>query len=198
MKLVLSAVIAYLLGSFCASIPLSRYALGDDVRRHGSGNAGATNMARVYGMKAGLITLFADALKTVAAMLAGKYLAGIDGMALAGAFCIIGHCFPLYFGFRGGKGVSVGAALGAMDGLAVLAVLLLVFFAVAFGGKKVSLASICAAVSLPIAAYYLDVPRQLLIMNIFAAVLVIIMHRQNILRLLRGEEADFKAKNFMR
>lgn len=195
MKIVLSALIAYLLGSFCASIPLSRRFFGDDVRGHGSGNAGATNMARVYGMKAGLITLGADALKTVAAMLIGKYLAGLDGMAIAGAFCLIGHCFPVYFGFRGGKGVSVGAALGAMDGLAVLAILLAVFFAVAFGGKKVSLASISAAASLPLAAYFLNVPRQLLIMNIFAALLVIIMHHQNIRRLLRGEEGDFKAKN---
>lgn len=195
MKLFVCAVCAYLIGSFCASIPLSRKVFGDDVRRHGSGNAGATNMARVYGMKAGLATLALDMLKTIAAMLIGKYLAGTAGMAIAGAFCIIGHCFPLYFGFRGGKGVSVGAALGLMDGLAVFGAIMAVFFAVALIGKKVSLGSICAAISLPIAAYIFNVPDRLLIMNVFAALLVVFMHRENIRRLLSGEESNFRAKN---
>ena len=195
MKLFVCAVCAYLIGSFCASIPLSRKVFGDDVRRHGSGNAGATNMARVYGMKAGLATLALDMLKTIAAMLIGKCLGGTAGMAIAGAFCIIGHCFPLYFGFRGGKGVSVGAALGLMDGLAVFGAIMAVFFAVALIGKKVSLGSICAAISLPIAAYIFNVPSQLLIMNVFAALLVVFMHRENIRRLLSGEESNFRAKN---
>ena len=120
MKIILIALIAYLLGSFCASIPLSRRCCGGDVRLYGSGNAGATNMARVYGLKAGLATLLLDMLKTVAAMLLGEYFMGGAGKAVAGAFCIIGHCFPLYFEFRGGKGVSVGAALGLMTGLPVM------------------------------------------------------------------------------
>ena len=107
MELVLSAVIAYLLGSVCASIPLSKRCMGEDIRQKGSGNAGATNAARVFGLKAGLVTLALDMAKTVAAMLIGKVLAGVTGEALSGAMCIIGHCFPLYFGFRGGKGVSV-------------------------------------------------------------------------------------------
>lgn len=195
MRLVAAAVIAYLLGSFCASIPLSKRMFGDDVRRHGSGNAGATNMARVYGMKAGFITLGADVLKTAAAMLIGKYLAGIDGEAVAGLFCILGHCFPVYFGFRGGKGVSVGAALGLMDGFFVFVSIFAVFALVAFAGKKVSLASICAALSLPIAAYVFNVPTQLFAMNVFASLLVVVMHRQNIARLIRGEEGNFKPKN---
>ena len=102
MKLVLCAIIAYLLGSVCASIPLSKRCMGEDIRRKGSGNAGATNAARVFGLKAGLVTLALDMAKTVAAMLIGKALAGVTGEAISGAFCIIGHCFPLYFGFRGG------------------------------------------------------------------------------------------------
>lgn len=124
MELVLSAVIAYLLGSVCASIPLSKRCMGEDIRQKGSGNAGATNAARVFGLKAGLVTLALDMAKTVAAMLIGKVLAGVTGEALSGAMCIIGHCFPLYFGFRGGKGVSVGAGLGLMTGLPVFGVII--------------------------------------------------------------------------
>ena len=157
MELVLSAVIAYLLGSVCASIPLSKRCMGEDIRQKGSGNAGATNAARVFGLKAGLVTLALDMAKTVAAMLIGKVLAGVTGEALSGAMCIIGHCFPLYFGFRGGKGVSVGAGLGLMTGLPV------------FGADPAFVA-----------------------MNAFSALLVIVMHRENIKRLINGTEADFK------
>lgn len=116
MKLVLCTIIAYLLGSVCASIPLSKRCMGEDIRQKGSGNAGATNAARVFGLKAGLVTLALDMAKTVAAMLIGKVLAGVTGEALSGAMCIIGHCFPLYFGFRGGKGVSGRGGARAHDG----------------------------------------------------------------------------------
>ena len=141
MKLVLCAIIAYLLGSVCASIPLSKRCMGEDIRRKGSGNAGATNAARVFGLKAGLVTLALDMAKTVAAMLIGKALAGVTGEAISGAFCIIGHCFPLYFGFRGGKGVSVGAGLGLMTGLYVFGVIIAVFALTAGLSRKVSLGS---------------------------------------------------------
>ena len=172
MELVLSAVIAYLLGSVCASIPLSKRCMGEDIRQKGSGNAGATNAARVYGLKAGLVTLALDMAKTVAAMLIGKVLAGVTGEALSGAMCIIGHCFPLYFGFRGGKGVSVGAGLGLMTGVPVFGVIIAVFALTAGLSRKVSPAFVA--------------------MNVFSALLVIVMHRENIKRLINGTEADFK------
>ena len=121
MTYIIIVLIAYLLGSFCASIPLSKRVYGGDVREKGSGNAGATNMARVYGMKAGIATFMLDAVKTAAAMLIGVAIGGEAGKALAGAACIVGHCWPVYFSFRGGKGVSVGAALGLMTGLPVFA-----------------------------------------------------------------------------
>lgn len=194
MKYVIIALIAYLLGSFCASIPLSKRVYGGDVREKGSGNAGATNMARVYGMKAGLATFAADAVKTVAAMLIGSKLGGVSGAALAGAACIIGHCFPVYFSFRGGKGVSVGAALGLMTGPWVFAIIMAVFFAVSLSTRKVSLGSMCAAVSLPIAALLTSAPAPMLYMCVFSASLVVFMHRGNIGRLLSGTEGDFHAK----
>ena len=194
MKYVIIALIAYLLGSFCASIPLSKRVYGGDVREKGSGNAGATNMARVYGIKAGLATFAADAVKTVAAMLIGSKLGGVSGEALAGAACIIGHCFPVYFSLRGGKGVSVGAALGLMTGPWVFAIIMAVFFAVSLSTRKVSLGSMCAAVSLPIAALLTKAPAPMLYMCVFSAALVVFMHRGNIGRLLSGTEGDFHAK----
>ena len=194
MKIILIALIAYLLGSFCASIPLSRHCCGGDVRLYGSGNAGATNMARVYGLKAGLATLLLDMLKTVAAMLLGEYFMGGAGKAVAGAFCIIGHCFPLYFGFRGGKGVSVGAALGLMTGLPVLGIIMAVFFATAAISRKVSLGSVTAAVSLPLASWLTSAGEEIIMMNVFSAALVVFMHRGNISRLIKGTEPDFHPK----
>lgn len=194
MKYIIIALIAYLLGSFCASIPLSKRVYGGDVREKGSGNAGATNMARVYGIKAGLATFAADAVKTVAAMLIGSKLGGVSGEALAGAACIIGHCFPVYFSLRGGKGVSVGAALGLMTGPWVFAIIMAVFFAVSLSTRKVSLGSMCAAVSLPIAALLTKAPAPMLYMCVFSAALVVFMHRGNIGRLLSGTEGDFHAK----
>ena len=194
MKIIPIALIAYLLGSFCASIPLSRRCCGGDVRLYGSGNAGATNMARVYGLKAGLATLLLDMLKTVAAMLLGEYFMGGAGKAVAGAFCIIGHCFPLYFGFRGGKGVSVGAALGLMTGLPVLGIIMAVFFATAAISRKVSLGSVTAAVSLPLASWLTLAGEEIIMMNVFSAALVVFMHRGNISRLIKGTEPDFHPK----
>ncbi len=194
MKYLIIVLIAYLLGSFCASIPLSKRVYGADVREKGSGNAGATNMARVYGMGAGLVTFAMDAVKTVAAMLIGSYFGGVIGEAFAGAACIFGHCFPVYFAFRGGKGVSVGAALGLMTGFWAFAIIMAVFFAVSLSTRKVSLGSMCAAVSLPCAAVLTNAEKPMLFMCIFAAMLVVFMHRANIKRLINGTESDFHAK----
>ena len=192
MKYILAAVIAYLLGSVCSSIPLSKRCKGVDIRTKGSGNAGATNVARVFGLRMGFITLGLDMAKTVAAMLIGQQLCGVMGEAISGAFCIIGHCFPLYFGFKGGKGVSVGAALGLMTGIPVFAAIIGVFLATAFVSRKVSLGSILAAVSLPIFSILFGAETPIVIVNVFSAVLVIVMHRENIRRLINGTEGDFK------
>lgn len=194
MKYALIALIAYLFGSFCASIPLSKKFCGSDVRTHGSGNAGATNVARVFGMKAGLITLLCDMAKTLISAAIGNALCGVYGMALAGTMCIIGHCFPIYFGFKGGKGVSVGAALGLICGWKVFLFIMAVFFLVAVLSRKVSLGSMCAALALPISALLFDCHNALIFMCVFSALLVVFMHRGNIKRLINGTEPDFSPK----
>ena len=190
-----AAVIAagYLLGSLSASIFLSRTAWGGDVRGKGSCNAGATNMARVYGLGAGFLTLGCDMLKTIAATWLGSLLLGDVGLALGGICAMIGHCFPVFHGFKGGKGISVGAALGLMIDWRVFVGIIIVFLIAAFLSKKASFGSLCAAVAIVALALIFAVPLPKLLLAIYAAVLAVFQHRANIKRLSEGTEPDFKA-----
>ena len=113
-KYIASACIGYLSGSINTGVLASKYLYKDDVREHGSGNAGATNMARTFGLDAGAVTLIGDMAKTVFSMSTGWILEKKWGMAIAGAACLVGHCYPIFFKFKGGKGVAVGAALSLM------------------------------------------------------------------------------------
>ena len=190
----LSCVLGYLLGSISISILISRHVFHQDVRQSGSGNAGATNMARVFGLRMGAVTLAGDMLKAAMAMLLGFALLGERGMCVAGALCLVGHCYPVLHEFRGGKGVSVGTAVFLAADWRVLAVAVVFFALAAFLSRKVSLGSITAAVALPIAALAFRVSGAMLAMCIFSAVLVIFMHRSNIARLINGTEPDFHPK----
>ena len=185
--------VGYLLGSISSSILLSRGIHGSDVREKGSGNAGATNMARVYGLGAGFLTLGCDVLKALLACGFGWWLLGDLGLALGGMACITGHCFPVFHHFKGGKGISVGAALGLAIDWRVFVFIIAVFLIVAFLTKKVSLGSICAALGITVAALLFHVSTPRLILAIFAMCLAIFQHRENIKRLLKGTEPDFKA-----
>lgn len=189
-------VIGYLFGSFSVSVLISKFVLRDDVREHGSGNAGATNVARVFGMKAGLLTLAGDMLKTAAAGLLGLWLAGRTGLVVGCAGCLIGHCWPVFFRFRGGKGVAVAGAIALLLDWRLFLILAAVFFLVFALSKRVSLCSISAAVCYPIA--YALLHRGMspaLWLCLLVCVLVIFMHRDNIRRLLRGEEPKFVPKS---
>lgn len=104
MKLLLCAIAGYLLGSISVSILVTKYIFHADLRQQGSGNAGATNAARVYGLGAGVLTFAGDFAKSILAMLLGRGLGGVTGLAVGGAACLLGHCFPIYFKFKGGKG----------------------------------------------------------------------------------------------
>lgn len=107
--------LGYLIGSLSVSILISKYIFHQDVRTLGSGNAGAANAARTLGAGVGLLTLLGDFLKGVISMLLGSCLGGATGLAIAGAACMIGHCFPIYFGFKGGKAVAHGGCGCADD-----------------------------------------------------------------------------------
>ncbi|MBP3539882.1 MAG: glycerol-3-phosphate acyltransferase [Oscillospiraceae bacterium] len=192
LKYLVISTVAYLLGSMSMSIMISNTFMHSDVRAHGSGNAGATNMARVYGLGYGALTLLGDALKAALAMLIGWWILGDWGLCVSGCASLLGHCYPILHEFRGGKGVSAGAAVFLAIDWRVLVFALIAFIIGAFGSKKVSLGSILAAVTGFVAALILHVSLPRLILAGFAAVLVILRHRENIVRLINGTEKDFK------
>ena len=192
LKTLALCIFSYLLGSLSLSIIVSKKVFGGDVRKMGSGNAGATNMARVFGLNAGFITLFADMAKAALSMLAGFYLLGDEGLALSGMSCLMGHCFPVFYNFRGGKGVSSGAAIAFAIDWRVGLVAVAAFAAVAFTTRKVSVGSICAALTVFLGAVLFRVSEPKIVLAVFCMCLVIIRHRENIKRLIAGTEADFK------
>lgn len=182
----------YLLGSVSFSIIFSRLK-GRDVREQGSGNAGATNMARSFGLGAGFLTLAGDFLKAVIVMAVARALEGDWGLMAGGVACITGHCFPVFYHFRGGKGISVGAAIGLAIDWRVFVGIVAVFLIAAFLSKKVSLGSFCAAVAVIVLSLVFAVPLPRLLLAVYAALLAIFQHRANLRRLAEGTEPDFKA-----
>ena len=183
----------YLLGSLSFSIIISCLFLGRDIRKHGSGNAGATNMTRVFGWVAGVATLAFDVLKALAAMLIGRRLLGDAGVCLGGMAAMLGHCFPLFHHFKGGKGIATGAAIGFMIDWRVGASIVVAFLIGALISKKVSIGSIAAAITI-IPATWIFAPRpSMIVLSVFASVLAITRHHENIKRLRAGTEPDFRA-----
>lgn len=193
LKYIFVIIGAYLLGALNFGIIISNRLIGSDVREQGSGNAGATNMARSFGMKAGLLTLFSDMAKTCLAMWLGSLILGETGLMAAGMAVFVGHCFPVFYGFKGGKGISVGAAIGIMIDWRVFVIIAIAFFIVALLTKKVSLGSIAAAVAITIATYALGLGLPRLICAAFGMTIAIIRHIPNIKRVINGTEPDFKA-----
>ena len=192
-KFLIVIAAGYLLGSLSSSLLLSKFGWGKDVRKHGSGNAGATNMARVFGLGAGFATLAGDMLKAAAAIWLGNYLLGDVGIAAGGCACILGHCFPVFHNFRGGKGISVGAMIGLAIDWRVFVGIVVVFLIVAFLTKKVSAGSLAASVAIVVFALIFHVSTPKLVLAIFSMCVAIFQHRSNIKRLAEGTEADFKA-----
>lgn len=185
---------AYLLGSISSSVLVSKGLYRIDIRTRGSGNAGATNVARVFGMPSGLLTFGGDILKTVIAMMIGRIFGGMTGYYLAGFACMIGHCYPVFFHFQGGKGVAVGAAIALMLDWRLFLCLIAVFLAVVLATKLVSLGSVVAAFLLPLFCLLFGLPALPCVLMTIAAALVIFRHRSNIKRILRHEEPKFAPK----
>ena len=182
----------YVLGSLSFSIILSKV-LGCDIRKEGSGNAGATNMTRVFGWAAGVSTLVFDFLKAFAAMKLGQALLGDVGICLGGIASMTGHCFPLFHNFKGGKGIATGAALGLMIDWRVFIIIVAVFLLVSLLTRKVSLGSISAAVVIVPATLFFARTGPMLALAVYGMVLAICRHAQNIRRLIDGTEPDFHA-----
>lgn len=195
-KIVLAGLAAYLIGSVSSAVVVSYVVSRKDIRNYGSGNAGATNMARFFGMAGGVATFLLDVLKTVAAMSLGRLIGEEYGFLLSAVTCMLGHCFPVWFGFKGGKGVSVGAAVGLMLHWKVFVIIVAVFFLTFALTRRVSAGSVmCALAFVPaeLAAGFRDWPT--LLTGVCAGLLVLFMHRGNIRRLLNGTEKPFKPRS---
>lgn len=193
-KYMICGILGYLIGSFSFSITISRLVFHEDVRSQGSRNAGATNMARSFGVLPGVLTLVGDMLKAFAAVALGRLLCGETGLAVAGIACIIGHCYPVYYGFRGGKGVSAGIALVFCADWRAGIIAVLAFALTVTLTKKVSPASILGAVAAAVFCAFFGARVSGMIMAVFTALLVIIRHKENIRRLISGTEPDFRFK----
>ena len=191
-------VLGYLLGSIPTAVWLGKLRFKIDVREHGSGNAGATNTFRVLGKKAGLLVLAIDLFKGLMAtqlfhLATGTPVDALTFRLLLGMAAVIGHVFPLWVGFRGGKGVAT--IFGALIGIHwhVTLIMLVVFFLVMALTRYVSLASMLASLVFPVALFWLegygDSSRTMA--AIFLALFILYTHRSNIQRLLEGEENKF-------
>jgi glycerol-3-phosphate acyltransferase PlsY len=190
--------LAYLLGSIPFGLLLGKLFAGTDVRRLGSGNIGATNVARAVGPAAGLFTLLLDAGKGwLAVCIAGRPAHGTASlMAVAGLLALLGHCFPVWLRFKGGKGVATAAGVFAALCPAAMVAAMIFFILVAGFWRYVSLGSLAAAAAIPLLVYLLWAPRFappeiVTLSSLGIASLVIFQHRGNIGRLARGEEPKF-------
>lgn len=201
---IIIAVIAYLIGSINFSIILSKRMAGFDIREKGSGNAGTTNMLRAVGKKAAVITLICDILKGVVsiliAVLAGKIVKNLNNallVQLAGIFVIIGHTFPVFFKFKGGKGIATALGVLLMINWQIGLICLIFALVLMALTKMVSVGSIAAAILFPILVAFIDQNYivqtsnsnwSYLVFSIIVALLVIFNHRANVQRILNGTE----------
>ncbi len=195
-SVVLCMVTAYLIGSINPAIIISKEYYKDDIRTHGSGNAGATNTLRTYGKKTAAVIFMLDLLKAAVAIAVGSLiLTRSVGGAIAGFFVIFGHTFPVYYKFKGGKGVACTAMVMLMLSPVSFAIIFPVFVAIVLLTRYVSLASIMSVMLFPFVhhkVYYVSPEQNEAAITIAAfaiMLLVVFMHRENIKRLLEGKES---------
>lgn len=214
LKCVLIGVVSYLLGSLNFSIILSEVVKNKDIRKSGSGNAGATNMMRTYGIKAAVGTMLGDIFKVAIGILVAfailgvpmKYIftnpadaAEIQRVMLykefAGLFCVLGHIFPLYFKFKGGKGVAACTGMVIIVDWRIALILFVIFVSVILISKWISLGSIVIAILYPVLIFVFYKNWILSLVALLFTAIVIIAHRENIKRLIKGEENKITLKN---
>lgn len=196
------AVVSYFLGCFNGAVIVSKYILHNDVRNHGSGNAGLTNFHRVFGGPLTFVVILTDALKAVLSVLLGMWLLGyvighgaphmiIVGKLWAAIFCLLGHMFPCMFGFKGGKGVMSGGIIAIMVDWRVALVVWGGFIILVLLTRWVSLGSCWAGLTFPIAIWFVYHDILCTVFGIICGGLLLWGHRANIKRLLNGTESKF-------
>ena len=202
---IIVGIIAYCLGSISSSVIISKKMAGFDVRKKGSKNAGSTNVLRTVGKKAALITLICDILKGVVAILIAVLFGNIFNVndkvlliQIAGILVIVGHTFPIFFGFKGGKGVAT--AIGVLLVINWQIALICIVFALVLIilTKTVSMGSIASSILCPVLTLFITnhyiVTGNYIIFAIIIALIIVYNHRSNISRILKGEENKLRAK----
>lgn len=204
----IAAVASYFLGCFNGAVIVSKYILRDDVRKHGSGNAGLTNFYRTFGGPLTAVVILIDVLKAVAAVVLCRWLvsafytdmiSAADTTALwdtiakywAGVFCLLGHMFPVMFHFKGGKGILSGGAIAIMIDWRVALVVWGGFIVLSVLTRYVSLGSCWAGASFPFVSWFVYRSVPVLILAIICGGLILWQHRGNIKRLVTGTESKF-------
>ena len=219
LALLLAIVISYLLGSINFAVIVSKIFAREDVRNMGSGNAGMTNVIRSVGLLPGIITFVGDFLKGFVAPIIGKYLlfpivfenapdcispyfSPTYGLYICGFFCIIGHAYPIFFGFRGGKGVSTSIAVLYCIDWVVATFVLLTFLAIFLITKIISIGSIVGAFEFSVFNLLINMNKGLptsefiyiIILSVATSLVVILKHKQNIIRLHNGDEKQLSSR----
>lgn len=197
----LTAIIAYFCGCFNGAVIVSKYILRDDVRTHGSGNAGLTNFYRTFGGPLTLVVILTDVLKAIIAILVGmelfrhmianEFLVVALAKYWAGLFCLLGHMFPCMFHFKGGKGILSGGTIAIMIDWRIALVVWGGFLILAILTRYVSLGSCWAGASFPFATWFVYHSVTITVLGAVIGCLILYMHRANIHRLLTGTENKF-------
>lgn len=192
--IVLTGIIGYLLGSVNSSLVVGKF-YGVDVRKHGSGNAGATNTLRTLGKKAAIIATLGDMVKGFIACIIGLLIANEMGVMTAGIAAIIGHNWPIYFKFKGGKGILTSLAVVLMMDWRIALILLGIFIIIVAITRFVSLGSIVATILFPVfAATLFAKSTEFIIYSAILAAMALFRHRTNIGRIIKGTESKLGAK----
>jgi acyl phosphate:glycerol-3-phosphate acyltransferase len=188
-------IAAYLLGAVPFGLLVGKAFAGTDIRSSGSGNIGATNVARSLGPAAGLLTLLLDVSKGALAAWGGGVLGGRPvGACLAGLASVLGHIFPVYLGFQGGKGVATGLGAFLILDPRATAVAAMVFLVALGVTRRVSVGSLLGSISLPLVLHYRGAPPTLLATAWACCLLIVYRHRDNLMRLFQGTEPRLGVK----
>ena len=194
MKEIVLVLLCYFMGAIPFSYIFSRLLGGVDIRARGTGNVGATNVLRTLGIKIAIASLMGDLLKGLIAAWLGLYFGGEGMAAVCAVAAVVGHCWPVFLGFKGGKGVATAAGVIFYLMPTLGLILLVVFITIIFISRFVSLGSICIAALFPALALIMSQPWQYVIMSVIMAGMVIFRHRTNIERLRHGTEKKINEK----
>lgn len=189
MKYIFLIILGYAIGNIPCSFIVGKVMGHIDVREHGSGNAGATNVLRTVGKKAALVALIGDVLKGIIAAIIGRVIFGMEGAMICAAFAVLGHCYPITLGFKGGKGVATAGGMIIGTNPLVALILFIIMVAIVKFTQYVSLASITASILFPIFTFFMYDEPIVRIISIAIGLFVVYKHRANIGRLMNGVES---------